>query len=107
MKPGTLSKRIRIMKERATADGMGGRDVAWVLHREVWAEVRPLNGREMEWAMQYAPKVNFKITTRYFADVTPGMVVDYGHDRLHIHAVIDNKEQHIQLEMLCEALVDG
>lgn len=50
---GELDQRIQIEREASSDDGMGGYTSTWsVLHGPIWARVRPMSGRERQFAAQ-------------------------------------------------------
>lgn len=62
-----------------------------------WAEIDPLQGREIERAHEVAPTATHKITMRYAAGITNEMRVYCDGEVFEINAILDPKKRHISL----------
>ena len=60
-----LRSRITLQQQVQTADGAGGFARSWSDVATIWAEILPLNGRELLQAQQLQSSVTHKITIRY------------------------------------------
>ena len=69
--------------------------------REVWADVSPLKGREYWEAKRINPETTYKITIRYFPDLTSDMLIAYGEKLLEIESIINVDEANVMLELTC------
>ena len=68
---------------------------------EVFADVVPLNGRELIDAQQQQADVTHRVRIRYLSTVTPTMRVVHGSRNLHITSVINQEERDRWMELLC------
>lgn len=72
MRAGNLDRRIQIEQAVETQDPASGEVTQeWELHREVWAEVKPLQGNEFYSAQQWAAKVDTLFRIRYPLGLDP------------------------------------
>ncbi|MDB4952079.1 MAG: head-tail adaptor [Gemmatimonadetes bacterium] len=99
--PGDLRQRVTLQSKVRTPDGGGGGAEAWVDGKTVWAEVMPLDGRELVQAMQVHPSVSHRVTIRYRAGVSSAMRALYAGRVLDIRSVVDRDERHEALQLLC------
>lgn len=70
---GSLTERVAITQDTKTPDTQGGRSASESTLATVWARVRPLSGRELMQAQAVSSEVQYEVTIRYRADVTPQM----------------------------------
>jgi SPP1 family predicted phage head-tail adaptor len=70
VKISDLSERITVQRAVETPDDMGGRTVAWQDHCEMWAEVKPVKGREAEVKGRLSTIETFLIRVRKGFDIT-------------------------------------
>ena len=69
---GDLDRRIRIERQVRGEDSPGGEETyTWALVSIVWANVRPLRGRELFAAQQVAAKVDTRFRIRWRTGITP------------------------------------
>lgn len=89
MNPGTLDQRITIQQETSTADAYGGATTAWTTLAEVWANARPLSGRErFDLSVVEAPAM-YRFTIRRRGDVTDTMRVSWNDQVFNIRFIAD------------------
>lgn len=100
MTAGQLRERITIQQAVETPDGGGGSSVVWTDLATLWAEVRPLSGRERLQAQQIEASVDYRVTIRYRSDVDAGMRVVWGALTMNIRAVYneDRKRKYLTLD---------
>lgn len=101
--PGRLNHRVTIMRYTETQDALGNTVNVLEPLKKVWAEVRPLRGRE---ALEYYKDVHdqsYKITIRY-TDVTPDDVVRFDDRQFRIQWITDPLEDRYYLELMCTEL---
>ena len=48
LRAGQLSRRLRLQSRSSSQDSFGGPNLAWVDVATIWAEIRPITGRELE-----------------------------------------------------------
>ena len=96
-----LKERILIEAPFATSDGQGGMLRTWEEVASCYAEVTPLYGSASERfdAEKQVMQLEYRITLRARADVTPAMRVRWNGKTLNIRAVI---AQAAMLELLAE-----
>jgi SPP1 family predicted phage head-tail adaptor len=102
MNIGSMSKRVTIRSKTQISDGAGGWKDSWVEVATVWASVEPLSGNEFFKAQQLQYSISHKVTIRYKAGITPKMDILYHGREFDIQNVIDPKERHEQLVLLCQ-----
>ena len=105
MNPGRLDQRITIQRLETTRDDFGGVIEGWALVASTWAAVEPLQGREFIAAMAVQAESTIKVRVRYLSgvDASCRVVLDDGRV-LGIVAVIDERNQHRYLQLMCKAL---
>jgi SPP1 family predicted phage head-tail adaptor len=108
MKAGQLDRRVKLQTKGITQDAYGGAVVTWSDAATVWAAVEPLYGREFFGAQQIDSEITIRVRIRYRAGVVPAMRVLYGSRVLDIRSVIDPKDRHEELQLMCsEGLTAG
>lgn len=105
MNPGRLDQRITIQRPERTRDEFGGVIEGWGLVASTWAAVEPLQGREFIAAMAVQAELMVRVRVRYLAgvDASCRVVLDDGRV-LNIIAVIDERNQHRFLQLMCKVL---
>ena len=108
---GKLNKRVIIQKLMAGSperDSYGAPITSWCTVATVWAAIEPISGREF-WAQQQVQnEVTIKVSIRYLAGIIPEMRVLYGDRVFIIKFVIDFKEGHKEIQLMCaEGIKDG
>ena len=101
MRPGKMRHRITIQHAAQTQNSYGEPIYSWSTFSTVWAAVEPVQGREF-WAQQQVQgEVTHRIRIRYLSGVTSAMRVLYGSRVLAIKSVIDPKERHEEMQLMC------
>lgn len=106
---GALNKRITLQQLVESRDGFGGVATAWQDVATVWAAVEPLQGREF-WAQQQTQaEVTTRVRIRHRAGIAARTWrIAYAGRVLDIHSVIDPKERHEELQLMCtEGVTSG
>jgi len=98
---GRLSQRITLQSKSVVRDAMGGETLTWVDAASVWAEIRPLRGRDLVAAQQVTSEVTARITIRYRSDVQADWRILHGSQIYDILAVVDPQARHEVLELEC------
>ena len=89
MNPGQLDQRITLEQESRVPDDQGGAVSTWATLATVWAEVRPLSGRERaELASVQAP-ATYRFRIRRRADVTDTMRIGWNGGTYNIRFIAD------------------
>lgn len=98
---GELKQQIIIQIRTRVPDDKGGTVETWTTHATVWAGLKPSTGNEFLLNDQVQSRVTTEITIRYRKKVTTAMRVNYGGRIYDIEAVIDPKEKHEKLLLMC------
>lgn len=101
MRSGPLRNRITVQKAVETQDSIGEPDVSWVEYLQAWASVEPITSREYFDANRQNGEITHKVRLRYRPGITHKMRVKYGARILDIESIIDARERHRSLELLC------
>lgn len=67
----------------------------------IWADVKPLRGREYFEAQKIVPELTYKITTRYRSHITPHMLIKWQSRELNINSIIDVSGREEHMEIMC------
>lgn len=101
MRIGQLKDRVTIQNYVRTPDGYGGYTETWQDIATVWANIKPLRGREFFQAQQIQSEVTHKITIRYRNDIDETCRVKYNGQIFDIKSIIDIDNRHRFLELMC------
>jgi SPP1 family predicted phage head-tail adaptor len=113
MRAGELRHRIAFQKRNASLDAFGGQLSTWSTIATVWADIRPMSGRELLAAQAINIDISHTVEIRYqlqFAGpkAVAAMRILYGDRIFNIHSSIDPDERHKTLELGCsEGLTNG
>ncbi|MFC1121884.1 phage head closure protein [Pasteurella multocida] len=107
MNIGKLRHRITLQKQVNTLNEYGASVTEWHDVKTIWAEVRPLAGREYFSAQQVQSEVTTQIFIRYLPEILPTMRVKFGERFFEIVSVINANEQNIYLQLMCKERIDG
>jgi SPP1 family predicted phage head-tail adaptor len=99
---GSLRHRITVQRNVTAGDGQGGTSSAWTAVATVWAEVAPMQGRELFAAQQVNALTSHKITMRYLAGLTAADRVLFGTRSFNIRQVINVDEVNRWHELIAE-----
>lgn len=104
LEAGRLDKRVTLQAHGITQDANGTPVEGWSDVATVWAAVEPLSGREFFAAAQVQAEQMQRITIRYRTGVTTAMRVTWAGRVFDITAVIDWRERHEALQLMCREL---
>jgi SPP1 family predicted phage head-tail adaptor len=76
MEIGKLDKRVTLQRRSATLDAYGQEVNTWVTAATVWANVRPVSGKEKSSMATIDAMMTHKVTVRYNVDFMPPTKVD-------------------------------
>jgi SPP1 family predicted phage head-tail adaptor len=108
VRTGALNRRITIQTRSTSQDSWGQQVTTWTDAISCWAQVEPLEGRELQMAMAINVSISHRITILYRSSVTAAQRVVYQGRILNITAVLDVDTAHEQLQLLCgEGLNQG
>ena len=99
---GALRHRVKLEQATKTPDGGGGSSIVWDEVASLWVAIKPLSGRELLTAGQFASRLTHEIIMRYRVSVLPEMRLRKGSRLFAIKAVIDVDEKQTWLRVLCE-----
>lgn len=99
---GQMQHRVTVEKPIHRMDSQGGYVDTWEPVCTVWAQIQPLEGRELIEAMQVVWHVSHKIYMRYNPLIDAGYRIRYGDRVFNIVAIIDTDMQHKELEVLVD-----
>lgn len=108
MKAGKLRHRVNIVRETHSPDGFGelipsGETIV----STQWAEVKPLQGRELEIARQLRAETTHRITLRRGSEILPSDRITFKDRRFEILEVIDTEERGIEIRILASEIMTG
>ena len=98
----SLNKRITFLKLIPDVDEMGQEiEGAWQPFKTVWANIKPLRGREYWDAKKKSAEQNYKIITRYHDGITTDMCIQYKDKVMQIESIANVEEKGAMLEIQC------
>jgi len=100
--PGRLRHRVTLQSPSQVNDSYGQPIPTWNTYATVWASIEPLSGREIISAQQAQSEASLRVRLRYIEGVTPMHRIGYGDRTLAILSVVDPREMHAELELLCQ-----
>ena len=101
MRAGELRARVTLQALTTTVDVGPGKTVAWVTLVAVWAQVTPLNSRELIQAQAMGSSVSYTLRIRYRTDVTAANRVLWAGKTLQVHSVVRVDGRTAYLDLLC------
>jgi SPP1 family predicted phage head-tail adaptor len=100
-----LRHRITIQSPAGGTDSYGDPSGEWTDFATVWAGIEALQGREYVAALQDQSEVDTRVVIRYLKGVKSSMRVKYGERTLSIISVIDNREAHRDMQLMCKEVL--
>lgn len=101
LRSGDLRRRVTIQQRTATQDTFGQSSVTWTDLFSCWADIQPMNGRELLAAQAQQFEVTHQVVIRWRSGVTPAMRVVYQGRFMDVQSVIDVDTQHRRLTLMC------
>ena len=71
-----MNQRVTIQRRSATKDAYGQEIDSWIVVAEVWANIRPISGREKLRAFAVESDLTHTVSVRYSAALLPPKTVD-------------------------------
>lgn len=105
MRAGRLRHRVTIEQVSEDVDSAGGPIKEWTSINTVWANVRPVRGREFSGAAQVTAEVTHRVFMRYLANLTSADRLVFEGRVFDIESVINIDERNVELEILCTEAV--
>lgn len=102
MNIGKLRHRITLLKQVNEVNDYGASTQTWKRVATVWANVRPLSGREYFSAQQVQSEITTQIWLRYIEGIKPTMKVKFGKREFEILSVLNIQERDVSLQLMCK-----
>lgn len=99
--PGRLKRRVIIMRYKDEPGELGNTISRLAPHKTVYAEIRPVRGREYLEYYKDSNSLEYKITIRYRPDLLPSDVLEYKGRQFLINSIINVEEQCYIQEVMC------
>lgn len=99
-----LKHRITLLSQKEELDSLGRQKRGasqWTAFATVWAEVRQINGQEIERARQMTAQASHVIAIRYREGVTEAMRVKFGDRTFEVRAVLDADSSRREMQLVC------
>lgn len=99
---GRYNRQITLQKNTIVRNSYGGTEDQWEDIATVRASIEPIQGREY-WSGPFQLGENIiRIRLRYLPGITRKMRVVYGDRIFAIYSVIDSKEAHREIQLMCK-----
>lgn len=105
MNIGKLRHRITLLRQVNEVNDYGASTQTWKRVATVWANVRPLSGREYFSAQQVQSEVTTQIWLRHIEGIKPTMKVKFGKREFEILSVLNIQERDVSLQLMCKESV--
>ena len=105
IKAGKYNKVISLQKQVNEQNDYGGIVSKWKTVANIRAAVEPLQGREFFSGAVPLGENIVRVRVRYGIEVDRTMRVKYGTRLLEITNIIDSKESHRELQLICKELL--
>lgn len=102
MNIGKLRHRITLLRQVNEVNDYGASTQTWKRVATVWADVRPLSGREYFSAQQVQSEVTTQIWLRHIDGIKPTMKVKFGKREFEILSVLNIQERDVSLQLMCK-----
>jgi SPP1 family predicted phage head-tail adaptor len=100
---GRLNRRVELLHQVVALDTLGrqNRTTPWTVAAELWAEVREINGTELERANQMSVTGSHIVTIRFRAGVSAANRVRFRGRVFEVRAVLDADSSQRELQLVC------
>jgi len=104
MKAGTLRHRIKLLPPTASVNDAGETAVIFEASKGIsrWADVQPLNAREIERARQAQMQTTHRVVIRRFPDIQQGWQIEWRGRRLLVTGIMPVAGRNIATELACQ-----
>ncbi|ODR42194.1 hypothetical protein BEI59_32160 [Eisenbergiella tayi] len=96
-----MKKRITIMRYHDTENSLGNLVSKLIPYKTVYAEIKPVRGKEYQEYYKDTNSLEYKITIRYLPDLLPTDVLKYKDNQFLINSIINVDEQGYIQEVMC------
>lgn len=107
MNIGKLRHRITLQRQINAQNDYGAVVTTWQDVATVWAEIKPISGREYFSAQQVQSDVTTQIWLRYRKDIEPTMRVTYQDKHYEIVSVLNYQGLNKTLQLMCKDWENG
>ena len=97
---GRLKNKIMIYRKTTVTTEIGSDKEVYAPLKAVYAEIRPLRGKEYLESVQLEHRISYKITIRY-TDINETDYIKYQDKFFDIESVIDVENRHRDIELMC------
>jgi SPP1 family predicted phage head-tail adaptor len=104
MQAGRMRKRVELQHFSENQNDYGEKIRDYTTYATVWAEIKPLQGKELEHAQQISAETDFRIRIRYHSAVASEHRVVYGERVFEITAVKNIEERNKELILMCKEI---
>ncbi|MBN1807188.1 MAG: phage head closure protein [Sedimentisphaerales bacterium] len=99
-----MRHRVELQQFAESQDGYGEMVREYTTYATVWAEIKPLQGKELEHAQQISAETDFQIRIRYNPAVASEHRVVFGNRVFEITAVKNTEERNEELVLMCKEI---
>lgn len=99
-----MNKQITLQSFTATSNSAGGYNTTWNIAATVWAEVKPISGREIFDADQIEDTESVIFTIRYIDNASTNMRIQFLSDYYNIRSIINVGLKNETLEIYGERM---
>lgn len=107
MEIGKLRHRITLQQQMNTQNDYGAFVTTWQDIANVWAEIKPISGREHFSAQQVQSEVTAQVWIRYREGIEPTMRLEHNNKHYEIISVLNYQGLNKTLQLMCKELVNG
>ena len=97
-----MRHRIKFQSLSLVSDGQGGSTESWVDFAEVWADVKPISGRERLFAQRIEDIQDHKIIIRYLDGITTTMRIVFNNRIFQIKDITNDVESKFWMSILTQ-----
>lgn len=106
MNIGRLRHRISLQQLTERQNHFGAVVSEWQDVAQLWAEIKPISGREQLQNAQIQSEITAQIWLRYRPDVKPTMRVLHQNQQYEIVAALNHQGRSTMLQLLCKEVSD-
>lgn len=102
---GSLKHRITFQKLEQTKNEFGEMLGQWSDFKTVWADVRPVSGRQFFAAKQINNEISHNIYIRYNSELLPNMRIKYKERTFDILYLMNVNEENKLMQIYCKEII--
>lgn len=99
---GLLDQRVTLQTATVTRDTVGGPVETWADTVTVWAQVKPLSGKQIAQAQQVSADISKAVTLRYRTGITAAMRIKFNDNTTAKIHWIEEYRREGRLVLACE-----